>query len=250
VRTIETNVHGTEIVLRAVAKKKKPILIASTSEVYGKSNDFPFKEDADLVLGSTTKGRWSYACSKALDEFLGLAYWNEKRVPVTVARFFNTVGPRQSGRYGMVLPNFVRQALTGEPLTVFGDGEQARCFGYVGDVVEALIRIATGSSVAGEVINIGNDSEITILGLAKLVREITRSKSEIQFVPYDAAYGAGFEDMYRRVPSVEKLQRLTGYRPTTAIGTIIEMVAADIASRLAEEKSPESAFPVLMGAAG
>ena len=233
VRTIETNVHGTEVVLRAVEKKKKPILIASTSEVYGKSDSFPFHEDADLVLGSTTKGRWSYACSKALDEFLGLAYWNEKRVPVTIARFFNTAGPRQTGRYGMVLPSFVGQAILGEPLTVYGTGEQSRCFGYVGDVVEALVRIAQSPSVAGEVINIGNDREISIAGLAKLVLELTGSRSEIRFASYTEAYGPGFEDMHRRVPSLAKLQKLLGYRPSTPVEEIIGLVADDLRRRRA-----------------
>ncbi len=233
VRTIETNVHGTEVVLRAVAKKKKPVIIASTSEVYGKSNDLPFREDADLVLGSTTKGRWSYACSKALDEFLGLAYWNEKKVPVTIARFFNTVGPRQSGRYGMVLPNFVRQALQNEPLTVYGDGQQRRCFGYVGDVVEALIRIIEAPNVAGEVINIGNDKEISIRGLAELVKRATDSESEIEYVPYEIAYAPGFEDMLRRVPSLKKLETLIGYRPQTDVSVIVELVRDNMQRQIA-----------------
>ncbi len=231
VRTIETNVHGTEVVLRAVAKKKKPTLIASTSEVYGKSNQIPFREDADLVLGSTTRGRWSYACSKALDEFLGLAYWNEQRVPVTVTRFFNTVGPRQTGRYGMVLPRFVSQALSGEPLTVFGNGQQRRCFGYVADTVEALVRIAYRGGAPGEVINIGNDDEISILGLAQLVKEIAESSSEIQFVPYDVAYGPGFEDMFRRVPCLKRLEELIDYRPRTPTRAIVSAVTADLRAR-------------------
>jgi UDP-glucose 4-epimerase len=224
VRTIETNVHGTEVVLRAAAKKKKPTIIASTSEVYGKSTDFPFREDADLVIGPTSKARWGYACSKALDEFFGIAYWREKRVPVTIARLFNTVGPRQTARYGMVLPTFVRQALRGQPLTVFGTGEQRRCFAYVGDVVEALVRIGKASDLAGEVLNIGNDSEISINQLACLVREITGSSSEIVHVPYDQAYSPGFEDMARRVPCLEKIQRLIKFRPTTPIETIVRLV--------------------------
>jgi UDP-glucose 4-epimerase len=235
VRTIETNVHGTEVVLRAAAKKKKPVIIASTSEVYGKSTAIPFQEDADLVLGPTNRGRWSYACSKALDEFLGLAYWNEQRVPVTVARFFNTVGPKQSSRYGMVLPRFVEQALRNEPITVFGTGEQKRCFGYVGDVVEALVRIAKHPAVAGEVINIGNDQEISIGELAQQVKELTHSSSVIRKVPYDVAYGPGFEDMYRRVPSLEKLERLTGYRPMMPLASIVELVASDL--RMKSENS-------------
>lgn len=227
VHTIETNVHGTEVVLRAVAKKQKRIVIASTSEVYGKSMAIPFREDGDLVIGPTTKGRWSYACSKALDEFLGLAYYNEKRVPVTIARFFNTVGPRQTGRYGMVVPNFVKQALYNEPITVYGDGNQSRCFGYVHDVVEVLMRIARSSSVAGEIMNIGNDSEISIRGLAEAIKTRTGSRSEIVHLPYDQVYGPGFEDMFRRVPSLEKTERLLGYRPTTPLQTIIDAVAEE-----------------------
>jgi UDP-glucose 4-epimerase len=241
VRTIETNVHGTEVVLKAVAKKHKKIVIASTSEVYGKSNKVPFREDDDLVMGATTKGRWSYACSKALDEFLGLAYYNEKDVPVTVVRFFNTVGPRQTGQYGMVVPTFVRQALLGEPITVFGDGQQRRCFGYVGDAVEALMRIATSPSVQGEVLNIGNDQEISILGLAEMIRTRTNSRSEIIHMPYDEAYGPGFEDMFRRVPSVEKLERLVGYRPSTPLPVILDAVIADTQGRLSGETLTVSA---------
>ncbi len=232
VRTIETNVHGTEVVLRAAAKKKKRVIIASTSEVYGKSTDFPFREDADLVMGATTIGRWSYACSKALDEFLGLAYWAEKSVPVNIIRLFNTVGPRQKGRYGMVLPTFVRQALLDEPITVFGSGEQRRCFGYVGDVIEAFIRLSRLDKLAGEVVNIGNDREITILELAELVKTATNSRSEIVTVSYEAAYGKGFEDMARRVPSLEKLERLTGFRPNTPIEAIITSVIQDMQKKL------------------
>ena len=228
VRTIETNVHGTEVVLRAVAKKRKRVVIASTSEVYGKSVKVPFSEDGDLVMGPTSKGRWSYACSKALDEFLGLAYCNEKHVPVTIVRLFNTVGPRQTGRYGMVLPNFIRQALLDEPITVFGDGTQSRCFGYVLDAVEALVRIAKADCVVGEIINIGNDQEITIGGLASLVRGRLHSQSEIIRVPYEEVYGQGFEDMFRRVPSLVKLERLIGYRPRTPLETVIDVVASEM----------------------
>ncbi len=201
-------------------------MIASTSEVYGKSTALPFQEDGDLVLGPTTKGRWSYACSKALDEFLGLAYHQEQGVPVTIVRLFNTVGPRQTGRYGMVLPNFIQQALQNAALTVFGDGRQSRCFGYVGDVVEALARIARSACVSGEVLNIGNDREISIGNLAELVRERTGSCSEIVYLPYERAYGPDYEDMFRRVPSLEKLQRLIGYRPGTPLEDIIDAVAA------------------------
>ncbi len=230
IRTLETNIHGTEAVLRAAAKKGKRVLIASSSEVYGKSPALPFREDADLVLGE--KPRWGYACSKLLDEFLALGYSAEHNVPVTVVRFFNTVGPRQSDRYGMVVPAFVKQALRGEPLTVFGSGEQRRCFGYVGDVVEALILIAQSPQASGEVINVGNDQEITIQRLASLVKEITNSRSETIHVPYEAVYGPGFEEVFRRVPSLEKLERLTGYRPTTSIETIIRVVVLDMMRRL------------------
>ncbi len=228
VRTIETNVHGTEVVLRAAAKKRKRVVITSTSEVYGKSAKMPFCEEDDLVMGSTSIGRWSYACSKALDEFLGLAYFNEKNVPVTIVRLFNTVGPRQTARYGMVLPSFVRQALLNEPITVFGDGRQRRCFGYVLDVVEALVRIAKSDRVAGEIINIGNDQEISIGGLAALVRKQIGSASEIVSMSYEEAYGPGFEDMLRRVPSLTKLERLIGFRPRTPLGAIIDAVATDM----------------------
>jgi UDP-glucose 4-epimerase len=224
VRTIETNVHGTEVVLAAAGKKRKRVILASTSEVYGKSQNIPFSENADLVMGSATIGRWSYACSKALDEFLGLAYWREQKVPVTVVRFFNTVGPRQTDCYGMVLPTFVSQALARKPMTVFGTGNQKRCFGYVDDAVEALARLAMSDRVFGEIVNIGNDSEISINELASLVKQITGSESEIVHIPYEECYGPGFEDMFRRVPSLEKLQRLTGYRPTTSIETIVESV--------------------------
>lgn len=235
VSTIETNVHGTEVVLRAVAKKQKRIVIASTSEVYGKSKCVPFREDSDLVMGATTRGRWSYACSKALDEFLALAYYNEKKVPVTVVRLFNTVGPRQTGRYGMVVPTFIRQALLCEPITVYGDGEQRRCFGYVGDVVEALVRIAKSSSVVGQVLNIGNDQEISIRGLAETIKSRTASTSAIIQVPYDQAYGPGFEDMFRRVPCLEKIERLLNYRPSTPLSVILDSVTADIKARLSAE---------------
>jgi UDP-glucose 4-epimerase len=225
-------VLGTESVLRAVARKQRRIVIASTSEVYGKSRELPFREDGDLVLGPTTKGRWSYACSKALDEFLGLAYHHEQGVPVTIVRLFNTVGPRQTGRYGMVLPNFIEQALQNAPLTVFGDGKQSRCFGYVGDVVEALVRITKSACVTGEVLNIGNDREISIGNLAELVRERTGSRSEIVYLPYERAYGPDFEDMFRRVPSLDKLQRLIGYRPCTPLEHVIDAVAAHLVDRI------------------
>jgi nucleoside-diphosphate-sugar epimerase len=225
VNTIETNVHGTEMVLKLANKKKKKVVVASTSEVYGKSNDVPFREDADLVLGPTSKGRWSYACSKAIDEFLALAYHKEKRLPVVIARLFNTVGPRQTGRYGMVIPNFVKQALLGHPLTVHGDGTQTRCFTFVSDVVGALIELSQREEAEGEVFNIGNDrEEVAILDLARRVKERTRSKSEIVLVPYDQAYEQGFEDMPRRVPDVSKIRRLTGYEPKVQLDEILDRV--------------------------
>lgn len=224
VHTIETNVRGTEIILEQAAKKKKLVVVASTSEVYGKANKVPFCEDDDLVIGAPVKGRWSYACSKAIDEFLALAYWKERRVPVIITRFFNTVGPRQTGRYGMVLPNFVRQALAGEPLTVFGSGQQSRCFGYVGDIVEVLAKLIRLEKAVGEIFNLGSDEEITIEELACRVLQISGSKSEIVYVPYDQAYEAGFEDMQRRVPSLEKINRLTGFRPKTSLNEIIQKV--------------------------
>jgi UDP-glucose 4-epimerase len=224
VRTIETNVHGTEVVLRCAAKKGKPVMLASTSEVYGKSTRLPFREGDDLVLGPTTIGRWSYAASKALDEWLALAYWRERGLPVTVLRFFNTVGPRQTGRYGMVLPTFVRQALRGEPLTIHDTGEQRRCFSYVGDVVEALVRLAQTPAAVGEIVNIGNDREVTINALAALVREITGSPSCLEHKSYAEAYGPGFEDMHRRVPCLEKLESLVHYRPATSLEAIVRRV--------------------------
>jgi UDP-glucose 4-epimerase len=227
IRSISTNIHGTESVLAAAAPNRIPVFLASTSEVYGKSTAIPFREDDDLVLGATTKARWSYAASKALDEFLGMAYWNHSGVPVTVVRFFNTVGPRQTGRYGMVLPTFVRQALRGEPITVFGTGEQRRCFGYVGDVTEMLVRLAQTPGVTGEVINIGNDREISINDLARLVKQVSGSSSPIVHVPYEAAYGDGFEDMERRVPCLEKLRLLTGSRPETSTEAIVHAVVDD-----------------------
>ncbi len=227
VNTIETNVHGTEMVLKLANKKKKKVIIASTSEVYGKSTEVPFHEDSDLVMGPTSKGRWSYACSKAIDEFLALAYFKEKRLPVVIVRLFNTVGPRQTGRYGMVVPNFVKQALLGQKITVFGDGTQSRCFTYVSDVVGALVKLAQNDDAVGEVYNIGNDGEeISILDLAKRVKERTRSKSEIVLIPYDEAYEAGFEDMPRRVPDTSKLKKLIGYEPKVHLDEILDNVSA------------------------
>jgi UDP-glucose 4-epimerase len=224
VHTIETNVHGTETILKLANKKKKQVVIASTSEVYGKSTEFPFREDADLVMGPTTKGRWSYACSKAIDEFLALAYYKEKKLPIVVVRLFNTVGPRQTGRYGMVIPNFVRQALAAQPITVHGDGSQRRCFTDVSDVVGALIGLMEHPGAPGEVFNVGSQQEITILDLAKKVKEMTGSPSEIVFVPYGQAYEEGFEDMQRRVPDTSKIARLIGYAPKVSLERILERV--------------------------
>jgi len=225
VRTIETNVNGTQIILEAAEKKRKLVLTASTSEVYGKSTQVPFREEADLVLGPTTKGRWSYAASKALDEFLALSYWRERKVPVIVVRLFNTVGPRQTGRYGMVLPNFVKQALDNAAITVYGSGTQSRCFCDVRDTVEALIRLMDTPRSVGEVVNIGNTEEVSISELAQTVKTRTNSTSAITYVPYDQAYEPGFEDMMRRVPSVEKLASLTGFRPETKLSEIIDRVS-------------------------
>jgi len=232
VRTIQTNVDGTQVVLDAAAKKRKPVVVASTSEVYGKSHDLPFRETADITLGPTTNSRWAYACSKALDEWLALAYWKERHVPTIVCRFFNTVGPGQSGRYGMVLPNFARQALAGEPITVFGTGEQSRCFGHVYDTVEALARLVESTSAVGEVVNVGSTEEVSIYELAVRVRDAAGSESEITFVPYREAYQEGFEDMQRRVPDVSKLQELTGFRPGIPLSTIVGDVLADQEARV------------------
>ncbi len=240
VRTIETNVNGTQMILEAASKKRKLVLTASTSEVYGKSSQVPFREDADLVIGPTNKGRWSYAASKALDEFLALSYWKEKKVPVIVARLFNTVGPRQAGRYGMVMPNFVKQALENEPIGVYGDGKQSRCFCDVRDTVEGLIRLMDRDGAVGEVVNVGNTEEISIEGLARVVKERTKSTSPVVYVPYDQAYEPGFEDMMRRVPSVEKLHALTGFRPKTPLTEMIDRVAAYFLQR-SEESVPRAA---------
>jgi UDP-glucose 4-epimerase len=224
VHTIETNVHGTEVVLKHANKKKKLVLVASTSEVYGKSADVPFREDADLVLGPTTKHRWAYACSKLIDEFLALAYWKERKLPVIVVRLFNTVGPRQTGQYGMVIPNFVRQALAGHPITVFGDGTQSRSFTYVGDVVRGMVALIDEPRAVGQVFNIGNGNEITIGALAEKIKQMTGSSSEIVMIPYDQAYEAGFEDMPRRVPDIGRIQTLVGYRPTVDLDETLTRV--------------------------
>ena len=227
VRTIETNVHGTEVVLKHASKKRKLVVIFSTSEVYGKSAAVPFNEDADLVMGPTVKHRWAYACSKAIDEFLALAYWKEKKLPVIIARLFNTIGPRQTGRYGMVIPNFVHQALTGMPITVHGDGSQRRSFGYVGDVVSGLIKLVEEPRAVGNVFNVGNTEEISILELAQKVKTLTQSSSNIVWIPYDEAYEAGFEDMPRRVPDLTKIRNLVGYVPSVGLDEILNRVITE-----------------------
>jgi UDP-glucose 4-epimerase len=227
VYTIETNVHGTEVVLKHANKKKKLVVLASTSEVYGKSDDVPFREDSDLVLGPTPKHRWAYACSKAIDEFLALAYWKERKLPVIIVRFFNTVGPRQTGQYGMVIPNFVRQALAGEAITVFGDGKQSRAFTHVADVVAALLKLVAEPKAIGQVINIGNMQEVTMTQLAERVRDLSGSKSIIKHIPYDEAYESGFEDMPRRVPDLTRVKGLIGYEPKHDLDDILVQVIDD-----------------------
>ncbi len=226
VRTIETNIHGTGWVLAAAAMKKKPVLVASSSEVYGKATRVPFREDDDMVLGPSSKARWSYACSKAIDEFLGLAYFRERGLPTVVVRLFNTVGPRQTGRYGMVVPTFVRQALAHEPVTVYGDGQQTRCFTHVRDVVQALYDIILKTEAYGQVFNVGGVQEISIEDLARRVISATSSRSELSYVPYDRAYAEGFEDMQRRLPSIDKVQALLGWSPQMSLDKIIEDVVA------------------------
>ncbi|MEO8294936.1 MAG: GDP-mannose 4,6-dehydratase [Gemmatimonadota bacterium] len=233
VHTIETNVRGTEVVLGAAAKKQKLVVLASTSEVYGKGVKIPFSEDDDLKLGSTMHSRWAYACSKALDEWLALAYWSEKKVPVIISRFFNTVGPRQTGRYGMVLPNFVAQALANEPIQVYGSGEQSRCFGHVRDAVESVLRLINTPSAVGQVFNVGTDREVTINKLAEMVRDAAGSKSSIVHIPYSEAYAVGFEDLERRVPDTRKLEKATGYTFTRSLEQIIDDVVAEQRSGLA-----------------
>jgi UDP-glucose 4-epimerase len=226
VKTIELNVHGTEVVLNAAAKKGKRVLVASTSEVYGKSQQIPFREEQDLVLGPSTKGRWSYAASKLIDEFLALAYWKEKRLATTVVRFFNTVGPRQTGRYGMVVPTFVRQALAGQPISVFGSGEQSRCFCHVADVVRAIHGLCLSEAAVGEVFNVGSREEISIHALAERVRALVGSTSSVRSVPYDEAYEQGFEDMMRRVPDTSKVEAAIQWRPSHGLDDILRDVIA------------------------
>jgi UDP-glucose 4-epimerase len=228
VEVIERCVLGTEIVLRTAHRYKKKVLLTSTSEIYGKNSQVPFSEDDDRVLGPTTKSRWSYSCSKAIDEFLALAYHKEKKLPIVIVRLFNTVGPRQTGQYGMVLPRFVQQALSGQPLTVFGDGSQQRCFGYVGDIVGALVALMEHSGAVGQIFNIGNTEEVSILQLARRVIELTGSTSQIQFVPYDLAYETGFEDMARRIPDLTRVQALIGYQPMVGLDEMIRRIAAHL----------------------
>jgi UDP-glucose 4-epimerase len=226
VHTIETNVHGTEVVLKQAKRGGQRVIVFSTSEVYGKSTAVPFAETADLVMGPTSKHRWAYACSKAIDEFLALAYYKEYQLPVVVVRLFNTVGPRQTGRYGMVIPTFVGQALTGAPITVYGTGQQSRAFTYVGDVVAGLMKLATSDVAVGEVFNIGNHEEISMMGLAQKVKAMTGSSSPIVLIPYDEAYEAGFEDMPRRVPDLRKIHAAVGYTPTVGLDEILAKVIA------------------------
>ena len=228
VRTIKTIVEGTEIVLRHCSRFRVPVLLTSTSEVYGKGSKIPFQEDDDVVTGSTCKHRWAYACSKTLDEFLALAHYRETRLPVVIVRLFNTVGPRQTGQYGMVIPNFVKAALENRPLTVHGDGTQSRCFAHVQDVVAAISKLMVSENCYGRVVNIGNDEEISIQGLAERVIELTGSSSKIETISYDQAYGDGFEDMQRRVPCLERAKSLIGFEPTRDLEQIVLDVAASL----------------------
>lgn len=238
VRTIETIFRGTDIVLGFCSRYRKPVLIPSTSEVYGKGTSVPFREDDDIQKGSTSKHRWAYACAKELDEFLALAFWKETNLPVVVVRLFNTVGPRQTGQYGMVVPRFVRAAVRNEPITVYGDGEQSRCFGHVSDVVEGLSKLIETRECFGKVINIGNPEEISIKGLAEKAIEMTGSSSEIEYIDYDEVYGPGFEDMKRRVPCIDRAERLIGFKPTRTLEDIINDVAAEF--REEQSKAAES----------
>jgi UDP-glucose 4-epimerase len=237
ISTIENNVQATEVVFNAAAKKRKRVLFTSTSEVYGLSTDLPYKEDGNIVMGAASKGRWSYACSKALDEFLALAYYQERQMPVTVVRLFNTVGPRQTGHYGMVVPSLVQQAMTGKPMTVYGDGSQSRCFGFVKDVVRALVALMERPEAAGEIYNIGASTEISILDLAKRVKATTKSASPIVLVPYADAYDAGYQDMPRRIPDTTKLRSLVGFAPTTDIDEIVDSVMKSFVAR--QERSAQ-----------
>ena len=224
VRTIETNIRGTEVILEVAQKFRKKVLITSTSEVYGKSENETFKEDQDCVLGATTYSRWSYACSKAIDEFLGLAYHRQYNLPVVLARLFNTVGERQTGQYGMVIPRFVQAALSGKPLKVYGNGKQTRCFAYVGDVIQGLRALANDPTAYGDVYNIGATEEVTIENLALMIKEMTKSDSQILFIPYEQAYGKPFDDMMRRMPNLEKINKKVGYRPKTSLKETLQII--------------------------
>jgi len=245
VRTLDTNIRATELVLQAAAKKKKKVLITSTSEVYGKSEKFPFSEDDDLVMGPPVRGRWSYACSKAIDEFLALAYHRERNLPAVIVRLFNTVGPRQTGAYGMVLPRFISQALSGQSITVYGDGTQSRCFTWVGDVVDALVRLLELEGAEGNIFNVGSDEEVSINGLARIVKEVTGSNSPIRYLSYDEAYGADFEDMVRRVPDLSKIRQAIGFTHSKDLRQIVEAVAESIAM----DKVRTAAFSGVLSAA-
>ena len=235
VRTIETNIRGTEVVLEIAKKFGKRVVLTSTSEVYGKNRNVPFKEEDDCLLGSTTFSRWSYACSKAIDEFLGLAYHRQFGLPVLIVRLFNTVGERQTGQYGMVIPRFVKAALKGEPLFVYGDGMQTRCFGYVGDVIDGLVALSKKSGAYGDVYNIGATEEVSIADLAGMIKEMTRSQSEIRFMTYAEAYGQGFDDMRRRVPSLEKVYKQVGYRPKTSLRETLEKIIQHFRKEIGDE---------------
>jgi len=239
ISTIENNVQATEVVFAAAAKKGKRVLFTSTSEVYGLSTDLPYREDGNIVMGPASNSRWSYACSKALDEFLALAYFNERQMPVTIVRLFNTVGPRQTGHYGMVVPTLVQQAMTGKPLTVFGDGRQSRCFGFVKDVVRALVALMDRPEAAGQIYNVGAQTEISILELAQRVKELTQSASPIVMVPYEDAYETGYQDMPRRIPDTSKLKALVGFAPTTDIDEIVDSVMRSFLAR--QERSAQRA---------
>lgn len=230
IRVLETNLHETEVLLKAAAPHRVPLLLTSTSEVYGKSQKPAFGEEDDLLIGPPHQSRWSYACSKLMDEFLALAYAAQQSEPVVIARLFNTVGPRQTGQYGMVLPRFIASAKAGRPLKVFGDGQQSRCFCYVGDTVEALVRLQNCAAAQGQVFNVGGAEEITIHGLAELVRKLLNSTSVIELVPYSQAYAPGFDDMRRRKPVLDKLEAVTGFRPATPLRKIIELTAAALPS--------------------
>lgn len=248
IRTLHTNVRATELVLEAASKKKKKVLITSTSEVYGKSEAIPFRESGDLVIGPPSCGRWSYACSKALDEFLAVAYNREHQVPVVIVRLFNTVGPRQTGTYGMVLPRFVLQALRNQPITIYGDGTQTRCFGWVGDVVGALVKLAQLPAAENLLFNIGSDEEVSINKLAQVVKAVTGSSSPLRYVPYEQAYGKDFEDMPRRVPDLNRIRTVIGYKPTKKLREIVEAVAGSLTNSTDPQHEHAKAFALTLAA--